>query len=75
MERAEGTAAAGERDENFLIAERRAKLARLRARGPAFPNDFRRDARAGELRREYGDPERFGVEALAALNRRARLAG
>ena len=31
-------------DENHLIAERRAKLARLRERGIAFPNDFRRDA-------------------------------
>jgi lysyl-tRNA synthetase class 2 len=36
-------------DENALIAERRAKLARLRTRGEAYPNDFRRDALAGEL--------------------------
>ena len=36
-------------DENHLIAERRAKLERLRERGPAFPNDFRRDAAADEL--------------------------
>ena len=30
-------------DENHLIAERKAKLERLREKGPAFPNDFRRD--------------------------------
>jgi lysyl-tRNA synthetase class 2 len=36
-------------DENSLIAERRAKLAKLRASGVAFPNDFRRDALAGDL--------------------------
>ena len=29
-------------DENQIIAERRAKLARLRESGNAFPNDFRR---------------------------------
>ena len=29
-------------DDNALIAERRAKLAALRAQGTAFPNDFRR---------------------------------
>ncbi|HTT44230.1 MAG TPA: lysine--tRNA ligase [Steroidobacteraceae bacterium] len=42
------TGAAGA-DENKLIAERRAKLAQLRAAGPAFPNDFRRDVLAGQL--------------------------
>jgi lysyl-tRNA synthetase class 2 len=36
-------------DENSLIGERRAKLAKLRAAGVAFPNDFRRDALAGDL--------------------------
>jgi lysyl-tRNA synthetase, class II len=36
-------------DENKLIAERRAKLTQLRAAGPAFPNDFRRDVLAGQL--------------------------
>ena len=43
-------------DENKLIAERRAKLAALRtARAPAFPNDFRRDALAGQLHTAYGE--------------------
>ena len=31
-------------EDNKLIAERRAKLAKLRALGNAFPNDFRRSA-------------------------------
>jgi lysyl-tRNA synthetase, class II len=47
-------------DENKLIAERRAKLDKLRSResaggGPAFPNDFRRDALADQLLTAYGD--------------------
>ena len=42
-------------DENPLIAERRAKLAKLRAAGVAFPNDFRRDALAGDLQAAFGE--------------------
>ena len=42
-------------DENKLIAERRAKLAELRAAGPAFPNDFRRDGLAADLHAGFGD--------------------
>jgi lysyl-tRNA synthetase, class II len=42
-------------DENRLIAERRAKLAQLRKAGVAFPNDFRRDALAGELHSAFGE--------------------
>jgi lysyl-tRNA synthetase class 2 len=42
-------------DENKLIAERRAKLAALRQAGTAFPNDFRRDALAGELHGAFGE--------------------
>ncbi len=42
-------------DENPLIAERRAKLARLREAGVAFPNDFRRDALAGDLHAAFGE--------------------
>jgi lysyl-tRNA synthetase class 2 len=36
-------------DENQIIAERRAKLAELRKRGAAFPNDFRREHLAADL--------------------------
>jgi len=50
-----------EADENHLIAERRGKLERLRGRGIAFPNDFRRDSTAEELHVGYGGhaPEWF----------------
>src|SRR5512139_28363 len=55
-----------ESDENHLIAERKAKLERLREQGPAFPNDFRRDAAADELHIGYGDrpPEWFDAHAV-----------
>ncbi|MBL8386325.1 MAG: lysine--tRNA ligase [Burkholderiales bacterium] len=60
-------------DENQIIAERRAKLAALRARGaPAFPNDFRRDAHAGELHTAHGAADR---DALAAQNVEVAIAG
>src|SRR5881398_1900889 len=58
-------------DENKLIAERRAKLAALRAQGPAFPNDFRRDALAGELHASFG--ERSGDRKSTRLNSSHRL--
>src|ERR1700674_762727 len=59
-------------DENKLIAERRAKLAALREHGPAFPNDFRRDALAGQLHDSFG--ERSG-EWLDANPTRVRVGG
>ena len=40
-------------------AQRRAKLAELRARGRAYPNDFRRDAEAGALRFGFTYEGRF----------------
>lgn len=40
-------------DENRLIAERRAKLARLRERGDAFPNHWRRTALAEQIVAAY----------------------
>ena len=49
-------------DENKLIAERRAKLAHLRERGNAFPNDFRRTAKAGELQNGYVDETKEVLE-------------
>jgi lysyl-tRNA synthetase, class II len=42
-------------DDNKLIAERRAKLERIRETRTAFPNDFRRDALADQLLTAYGD--------------------
>jgi lysyl-tRNA synthetase class 2 len=60
----ESGAGAGDRgEENKLIAERRGKLAGLRARGPAFPNDYRRTALAGELQSAYGERDRDWLEA------------
>ncbi|QMT40508.1 lysine--tRNA ligase [Neisseria shayeganii] len=40
-------------DENQIIALRRDKLHELRGKGPAFPNDFRRDSFAGDLHAQY----------------------
>ncbi len=62
-------------DENHLIAERRAKLKALRGQGIAFPNDFRRDAYAGDLQAEFKDTERWTAEALEGEGREVALAG
>jgi len=53
-------------DDNHLIAERRAKLAKWRERGNAFPNDFRRNALAAHLLSAYGgkSPEVLDVRAM-----------
>jgi lysyl-tRNA synthetase class 2 len=61
-----------EGDENALIAERRAKLARLRDGGIAYPNDFRRDALAGDLHATWGERS---DEWLSANPVRVRVAG
>ena len=50
-------------DENKLIAERRQKLAALRAAGNAYPNGFRRDALAGDLVASFGDKPAEWFEA------------
>jgi lysyl-tRNA synthetase, class II len=59
-------------DENQIVAERRAKLARLREAGPAFPNDFVPRDRAGELLAKHADASREALEPLAL---RVTLAG
>ncbi len=59
-------------DENQIIAERRAKLARLRESGPAFPNDFRRKHLAGELHALHGAKTK---EQLEAEKPQAKVAG
>lgn len=58
--------------ENKLIAERRRKLAQLRGRGLAFPNDFRPENSAREI---SNDCESIDAGALAAEHRRVSLAG
>ncbi|MFE0500230.1 lysine--tRNA ligase [Lysobacter soli] len=63
-------------DENFLIAERRAKLTALRGEGGiAFPNDFRRDEYAGDLQAQFADAGTWTAEALEAEGRRVAIAG
>ena len=52
-------------DEHQIIAERRAKLARLREAGPAFPNDFKPNAQAADLHAKYDDEEKEALDALA----------
>ncbi|MBK1718245.1 lysine--tRNA ligase [Thiocystis violacea] len=59
-------------DENKLIAQRREKLGQLREQGNAFPNDFRRDAIAGEILAEY---EALDAEALESRGQRVKVAG
>ncbi len=50
-------------DENSIIAERRAKLDAIRAKGVAFPNDFRPQHKAADLQAQYGDVSREDLEA------------
>jgi lysyl-tRNA synthetase class 2 len=57
-----GSATAAPVDENRLVAERRAKLATVRAAGVAYPNDFRRDALAADLLSTYGERDAAWLE-------------
>ena len=52
-------------DENHIIAERRAKLAALRAAGVAYPNDFKRTDLFGDLTAKYGAMTAEELEAAA----------
>jgi lysyl-tRNA synthetase class 2 len=60
------------RDESEQIALRRAKLARLRSRGIAYPNNFKRNVVAGELHAEYGGKDPAWFEANTV---RVKVAG
>jgi len=51
------------RDDNAIIAERRAKLARLREGGTAYPNDFRPSHRAAAIAEHFGFKTREQLEA------------
>ena len=59
-------------DVNEQIAQRKAKLAALRDKGIAFPNDFRRDSLASDLQQEYGEATK---EELEAQGIRVKVAG
>jgi len=52
-------------DENALIAERREKLIAVRARGIAFPNDFKPKDRAAQLASKHGHLENEALEPMA----------
>ena len=59
-------------DENHIIAERRAKLARLREQGVAYPNDFVREDLFGDLRATWGNKSK---EEIAAANVQVAVSG
>ena len=55
-----------------ILEQRRQKLAALRERGNAYPNDFRRDTLAADLHAAYGD---ISAEVLTTQGVRVALAG
>ncbi len=59
-------------DENRIMAERREKLAKIRAQGQAYPNDFVRSVLANDLDEHYGEKTR---EELEAANIEVSVAG
>jgi len=52
-------------DTDRIVAERRAKLAALRAQGIAYPNDFTRKHLAGALQTAHADHDKPALEAAA----------
>jgi len=50
-------------DENKIMAERRVKLAAIREKGVAFPNDFVPQHKAADLVQTYGEKTREELEA------------
>jgi lysyl-tRNA synthetase, class II len=52
-------------DENKLINERREKLAAIRARGVAFPNDFKPKHHAADLHQRHGSTHNEALESQA----------
>ena len=59
-------------DENKLIAQRREKLSHIRKSRNAFPNDFRRDSLAAELKADYDE---FDKPTLEEKGAKAKVAG
>lgn len=64
--------AVSDSDENKLIAERRAKLARIREARNAFPNTFRREQYCQDLQQQYGEKSKAELEELGL---RVKVAG
>lgn len=65
-------AASAAEDENHIIAERRAKLAKLREEGVAYPNDFERKDLFGDLHAKY---DAMSAEELEALKPEVACSG
>lgn len=65
-------AASAAEDENHIIAERRAKLAKLREEGVAYPNDFVRTDLFGDLHAKY---DAMSAEELEALKPEVACSG
>lgn len=62
-----------ELDENAILAQRRKKLTELHQQaGPTFPNDFRQDAFASDLHRDFDE---FTQEILEQNQTRVKIAG
>lgn len=59
-------------DENEQIMQRKHKLSALRAKGNAYPNDFKRDTLAADINRDFSA---FDKEALETKNVRVKVAG
>ena len=59
-------------DENQIVAERRAKLARLREKGQSFPNDFGRAQLSADVHAAHGAKDGPALEAEAPV---VRVAG
>lgn len=57
---------------NNELTQRQKKLSQLREQGVAFPNDFRRDALAGDLQRDFAQLDKA---QLTEENRFVRIAG
>ncbi|NYT86223.1 lysine--tRNA ligase [Pollutimonas harenae] len=68
----ESTPSSTATDENHLIAERRGKLAKLRAQGVAYPNDFQPDSHAAALHAAYDELDK---ETLAEVGKEVKVAG
>ena len=72
MAEQEINAAAAAQEENHIIAERRAKLQKLRETGIAFPNDFVRKDLFGDLHAKY---DHMSIEELEAAAPEVACAG
>src|SRR5262245_56727301 len=61
-----------EEEDSKLVKERREKLKALRAKGVAYPNDYRREHLAADLHRGFGERSKEELEKVAAP---AKVAG